>query len=1737
MPPVVVAVAVGTAAYAAGVTLVTAITIAAAAAALYMVATMDIPKMPGTDPANAKQTIRTPNQPCRRIFGTAMVGGVLSFAEEYLHESGYEEEYESCTRIGGGGRHDEDTYVCTTRKRWVDTSKKWLHLIVVLAAHECEDITEVYFGDELKTELSHEYWQVNFMKGDQTKIEDLPQALRDVPSWTDKMIGKGITYVHVMLRHSTKHFPNGIPSIKCLVKGTKLKTPFFNGFGNNAAACIYHYLRYQFGATEKMINTASFTNEFGICNESMPNEAPVADPSDVGKGSFPIRYATDGAFDYDESHENVLKKLLTACGGSLIFTNGQYYLQVAAYRGPLSDKQIITLDNLNGPLSISPDTALGDRINTVKGQYLEPEGNYLQTDFKPVTNQAYIDEDGGEERVFDADFEFVLNKHQAHRLANIILKDNRYGLTVNVPMNLSGFKFNAGLLVGLDEKTLGYDKLEFRVTNWKLDPKGGVQLTLKQTAADIYDDSLAPVQPKPTETGLPDSSFCYPVQRLTFEALEDDGVYDGFLWWSHPDLSNVREFEIVATSTGGEIFRFNTGKDTEFRLQNMRGVTYNITVTAFNLYGAPSAPVTITTKVGDPKPITGIRFEPENFEIVLTPLVSGALPQNSRFSYFRANTTVPDKDNVTYIGEGVTFTDVGLIPNTAYHYYVRPINGSAMGDLAGPYATKTTDDPDDIYDLIKDEIPGQFTWVVYATDAFGAGISKTYNPAIHKYEGRAYNKSVEEPSLNPLDYTFFRIDEFISDADQAILDNLAKGKLPDGSANLVKPSDVLYKPGDAAEGIINNLAQGKLPDGSGDLISADDVLYKPGDAAEGIINNLAQGKLPDGSANLVKPSDVLYKPGDAAEGIINNLAQGKLPDGSGDLISADDVLYKPGDAAEGIINNLAQGKLPDGSANLVKPSDVLYKPGDPAEAVISNLEQGKLPDGSANLVKPSDVLFGPGDKVQGTNIADGAISTPKLTANAVTADKISANAVTAAKIAAGAITAAKIAANTITSANIKAGAITSDEIASNSVSADKMVANTITAAQIAAGAITASELAANTITAAQIATGAITADELAADSVSSDKIIANAITTSKINAGAITASKIAANTITAAHIKAGTITAQELSANSVSSDKIVANAITTAKINAGAVTATEIAAQAITADKIKAGAVTATKLAANSVESDKIVANAITTAKIKAGAVTATEIASNTITAAQIAAGAVTASELAANSVSSDKIVANAITAAKISAGAVTATQLAANSVTADKIVANSISANKIQAGAITADKIAVTVVSPVNNYSEFGNLRGWTVPAGTNLVEEISLGSEKAQTLKVVSSSATKAINAEPFSIDHNSIYEVKFSIYCASTTNTPTESFGLYATDSGGTRLNAKLYHPVTLAEVSSSLTPNFWQGQVSGGWRNMVAYIVGANADVNAAPKSHNVSYIIKLDGGTRKVQLSTQVLGGGNIRDIHFYSPSVTKIGSGLLVANEIRAGSRISAPVIDGGTINGGVINGATGNFEGEIRAAKMIGLPSSMAADAYISSNRFRSVSFQARKGSEIFSTPADGDDRARKYGAVNLGTIKIPPEQFERKLIITFNTPEIHIPLSAFTTNLDESVISGSTVPVQNITFFRVVKKSGNPSNPDTNKYPYDRVGNDSTLSYRYTKDNNRIYEATREHITSLTIPAVTDDKTAPDIEYQVQFAILPRYNQTLPAFTAKLYFQKLEAVLVKSEGYDFDVNIYGTL
>lgn len=97
-------------------------------------------------------------------------------------------------------------------------------------------------------------------------------------------------------------------------------------------------------------------------------------------------------------------------------------------------------------------------------------------------------------------------------------------------------------------------------------------------------------------------------------------------------------------------------------------------------------------------------------------------------------------------------------------------------------------------------------------------------------------------------------------------------------------------------------------------------------------------------------------------------------------------------------------------------------------------------------------------QITGTQITDGAISTPKLAAGSVTAAQIAADTITAAQIAASAITATELAAGSVTTAKLVASAVTANELAANSVVAGKIAAAAVNADQIAVGAIRAQHM-------------------------------------------------------------------------------------------------------------------------------------------------------------------------------------------------------------------------------------------------------------------------------------------------------------------------------------------------------------------------------------------------------------------------------------------------------------------------------------------------------------------------------------------------------------------------------------------------------------------------------------------------------------------------------------------------------
>jgi len=218
-------------------------------------------------------------------------------------------------------------------------------------------------------------------------------------------------------------------------------------------------------------------------------------------------------------------------------------------------------------------------------------------------------------------------------------------------------------------------------------------------------------------------------------------------------------------------------------------------------------------------------------------------------------------------------------------------------------------------------------------------------------------------------------------------------------------------------------------------------------------------------------------------------------------------------------------------------------------------------------------------------VVSGAITSAKLADGAATSVKIASDAITETKISSGAITTPKIAAGAVIASTIAANAITAGKIDTNAVTAGTIAAGAVTAGTISANAVTATEIAADSITTSKIAAGAITATEIASNSITSSKIAAGAITATKIASNSITSAKIVAGTIQASDIQSGTITGTQISGNTITGNKIVANTITGGLLStSGIITnSAQITNSVITNAKIQNAAITTLKIGGNAV--------------------------------------------------------------------------------------------------------------------------------------------------------------------------------------------------------------------------------------------------------------------------------------------------------------------------------------------------------------------------------------------------------------------------------------------------------------------------------------------------------------------------------------------------------------------------
>lgn len=447
-------------------------------------------------------TVRQPISPWQWIYGSARVGGDLTF----VHAS---------------------------------SDGQYLDLVITLAGHISYDIGDagsgsfsLWFDDEVVPFFSNGQASGRHAGAVVVKLSTGEEAGQPFPdlvagsegAWTDAHRQSGRTKIWVRLSNDPDLFPTGIPNITAVVAGREVYDPRLgvSAWSQNPALCAADYF----------VNVVGVDYATQIDEDLLIAAANACDETIVvAAGGTETRYNCNGAFRVSEQPKGVLERLLGAMAGWAVKVGGQWRIYAGVYEAPTLT---LTESDLAGPMRIQSLVSRRDNANGVKGVFVDPTQSWQPTDFPPIAPAAYLAQDNDERVWKDLDFTgFITTAATAQRLAKIELLRLRQGLTVSATYKLTAFRAMTGRSVAITDTQMGWSSKVFEVLGSSFVVAGdgtlGVRLDMRETAAAIYDWSVTEellIDPAPN-TNLPDPFTAYPPNNILLSSGTDELLVTG----------------------------------------------------------------------------------------------------------------------------------------------------------------------------------------------------------------------------------------------------------------------------------------------------------------------------------------------------------------------------------------------------------------------------------------------------------------------------------------------------------------------------------------------------------------------------------------------------------------------------------------------------------------------------------------------------------------------------------------------------------------------------------------------------------------------------------------------------------------------------------------------------------------------------------------------------------------------------------------------------------------------------------------------------------------------------------------------------------------------------------------------------------------------------------------------------------------------------------------------------------
>lgn len=441
------------------------------------------------------------------------------------------------------------------------STNEYLHQVLAIAGHECNDLGSVYFnraaigtissvtgtnddGKVTTGTYANKAW-VRRYTGNDTQTSDYKLTQAFTSQWTTSHRGRGVAYIALTYQFDETVYRTGKPDITCLVQGKKVYDPRLDStrtggsgsqrisdpttwtYSTNPALCLADYLydsSLGLGETDTRIDYDLVMDAADICDENV----------NIPGSTTQKRYTCNVVLIATDRFEENIKVIAQAMAGVCYYSSGKWRM----YAGAWSSSAFSLGDNdlVEGGISVVTAYPYSDRYNSVRGQFINKDKNWQPTEYSPIANSTYISADG-EQAWLETDFAACTNEYEAQRHAILLSRRSRNAQVATVRCGMSAYKIRPFETGTCTFSEIGWTSKTVRCEGWRFDPMGFVELILREEASTDWSDPATGDYVTPSSITNPSPTTYTPSPPT---GLSAKNLTSGFnLSWTPPSIFTI----------------------------------------------------------------------------------------------------------------------------------------------------------------------------------------------------------------------------------------------------------------------------------------------------------------------------------------------------------------------------------------------------------------------------------------------------------------------------------------------------------------------------------------------------------------------------------------------------------------------------------------------------------------------------------------------------------------------------------------------------------------------------------------------------------------------------------------------------------------------------------------------------------------------------------------------------------------------------------------------------------------------------------------------------------------------------------------------------------------------------------------------------------------------------------------------------------------------------------------------